>query len=90
MKNLDFFLKQLYLFTGKELPSRHGEYSSFFGVFLIFLGAFMGFLAFIRYKKVEKQIDEDAYQPSIVLDLLLIIALLAIAIFLIIYLIHSI
>ncbi|MCX8034443.1 MAG: hypothetical protein N3A00_03895 [Thermodesulfovibrio sp.] len=50
----------------------------------------MGFLAFIRYKKVEKQIDEDTYKPSIVLDLLLVIALIAIAVFLIVYIMHSI
>ncbi len=50
----------------------------------------MGFLAFIRYKKVEKQIDEDTYQPSIILDILLVISLLAIAVFLIIYMLHSI
>lgn len=48
----------------------------------------MGFLAFIRYKKVEKQIDSDTYKPSIILDLLLLIAILAIAVFLIIYILH--
>jgi len=47
-------------------------------------------LAFIRYKKVERQIDEDAYQPSRVLDLLLTMSLLAVAVFLTLYLVHSI
>lgn len=85
------FVRQISLFLGKEVPQpAHTGYSSFFGIFLIALGAMMGFLAFIRYKKVEKQIDEDTYKPSILLDLLLIIALLAIAVFLIIYLLHSI
>lgn len=50
----------------------------------------MGFLAFVRFKKVEKQIDEDTYEPSLILDLLLVIALIAIAIFLIVYILHSI
>ncbi|MFZ6007636.1 MAG: hypothetical protein ACOYU2_08275 [Nitrospirota bacterium] len=49
----------------------------------------MGVLAFIRYKKVEKQIDKDTYQPSLILDVLLTISVLAIGIFLVIYLIHS-
>lgn len=88
VEKFGLFLRQLY--PGKKIPSVHGDYSSFFGILLILLGALMGFLAFIRYKKVEKQIDEDAYRPSILLDLLLVIALLAIAIFLIIYLVHSI
>jgi putative membrane protein len=46
-------------------------------------------LAFIRYKEVEKQIDEDIYQPSLILDMLLTAAILAIGLFLVIYLIHS-
>lgn len=83
------FVKQIAYFLGKEavLPSR--GYSSIFGILLVALGAFMGFLAFIRYKKVERQIDEDTYQPSLILDILLAISILAIGIFLIIYLVHS-
>jgi uncharacterized membrane protein YidH (DUF202 family) len=53
------------------------------------LGALMGVLAFIRYKKVKKQIDEDIYQPSLILDILLTISVLAVGIFLVMYLIHS-
>jgi uncharacterized membrane protein YidH (DUF202 family) len=54
------------------------------------LGALMGLLAFVRYKKVERQINEDAYQPSILLDVLVAIGILAIGIFLVFYMIHSI
>jgi len=84
------FLKQVSYFLGKEtaVPSR--GYSSIFGIFLVALGALMGVLAFVRYKKIEKQIDKDTYQPSFILDLLLAMSVLAIGIFLVIYLIHSI
>jgi len=83
------FVKQLSYFLGKEItPPSHG-YSSIFGIFLVALGALMGALSFIRYKKVERQIDEDTYQPSVILDILLAISVLAIGIFLVIYLIHS-
>lgn len=64
-------------------------YSSVFGVILIGLGAFMGILAFIRYKKAERQVDENTYHPSLLLDILLTISISAIGIFLIIYLIYS-
>ncbi len=85
------FVRQLSIFLGRDMPQpTHTGYSSFFGAFLIALGAVMGFLAFIRYKKVEKQIDEDSYKPSMLLDILLVISLLVIAIFLIIYMLHSI
>ena len=70
------------------IPPSHG-YSSIVGIFLVGFGTLMGLLAFIRYKKVERQIDEDTYQPSSILDLLLLLAVLAVGIFLVIYLIHS-
>jgi putative membrane protein len=59
------------------------------GIFLVGLGTLMGLLAFVRYRKVEKQIDEDTYQPSSMLDLLLTLSVLAVGIFLVVYLIHS-
>ncbi|MCL5063316.1 MAG: DUF202 domain-containing protein [Nitrospirae bacterium] len=84
------FVRQISYFLGKEIPPPSHGYSSIFGIFLVGLGALMGVLSFIRYKKVEKQIDKDAYQPSLILDILLTISVLAIGIFLVIYLLHSI
>lgn len=90
VEKFGLFLKQVsyFLGTGAALPSK--GYSSVFGICLVALGTLMGVLAFIRYKKVEQQIDEDTYRPSLILDILLTLSLLAIGIFLIIYLIHSI
>jgi putative membrane protein len=75
----------------KSMPqvSQGIGYSTIFGVSLIGLGALMGVLAFIRYKKVEKQINDDTYKPSIILDVLLAMSIFAVGIFLIIYLFHS-
>ena len=84
------FVKQISFILGKEITPPPGGYSSIFGIFLVGLGALMGVLAFIRYKKIEKQIDEDTYQPSLILDILLTLSILAIGIFLVIYLVHSI
>ncbi|NEW84697.1 MAG: DUF202 domain-containing protein [Mariniphaga sp.] len=88
------FMKQMLYVLGKStigevLPPSHG-YSAILGIFLVGLGALMGLLAYIRYKKVEKQIDEDTWQPSSILDVLLILSVLAIGIFLVVYLIYSI
>ena len=83
------FIKQVSYFLGKEVAVPSRGYSSVFGIFLVALGALMGVLAFIRFKKVERQIDEDTYKPSFILDVLLAISILAIGIFLVIYLIHS-
>ena len=93
------FLKQLRYFLEKTGPAESSlpapapgyspGYSSLLGVLLVGLGAIMGVLAFIRYKKVEKQIDQDAYQPSIMLDILLAISILTIGVFLVFILLHS-
>ncbi len=71
------------------LPTARPGVSSFFGVGLVGLGAFMGLLAFIRFKKVERQIEEDTYRPSRILDVLLTLAILAIGLFLVVYLYHN-
>ncbi len=92
------FIRQVEGFLGRtgydNIPVRppqagHG-YSNIFGILLVGLGALMGVLAFIRYKKVERQIDDDTYAPSLLLDILLTISICAIGIFLTIYLAHSI
>ena len=96
VKQISYFLEKAGVpkgvspFGGTEtLPPARG-YSTVLGILLVGLGALMALLAFIRYKKVERQIDKDTYQPSLILDTLLAISVLVIGIFLIIYLIHSI
>ena len=88
------FIKQMSFILGKAnieiaSPASHG-YSAIVGIFLVGFGTLLGLLAFVRYKKVERQIEGDTYQSSSVLDILLTISVLAIGIFLVIYLIHSI
>lgn len=87
------FIKQMSLILGNAnienaLPPSRG-YSAIVGIFLVGLGTLMGLLAFVRYRKVERQIDDDTYQPSSILDLLLTLSVLAVGIFLVVYLIHS-
>jgi len=87
------FMKQMSIILGKStientMPPSHG-YSSIVGIFLVGLGTLMVLLSFVRYKKVERQIDEDTFKSSTILDILLTISVLAVGIFLVIYLIHS-
>jgi putative membrane protein len=66
------------------------QFSTILGIAMVAMGALMGVLAFARYKKVEREISADAYQPSLLLDTLITMGIIAIAIFFVIYLIHSI
>lgn len=93
VEKFGLFIKQMSFFLGQStpgntLPPSHG-YSEIVGIFLVGFGTLMGLLAYVRYKKVERQIDEDVYQSSSVLYLLLLLSVLAVGIFLVIYLIHS-
>lgn len=94
VEKFTLFLRQLsYLLaphsSGMHLPSP-STYSSVFGIFLVGLGALIGFLAFIKYKRVERQIKADKYQPSFLLEIMLTLSVIAVGVFLIIYLIHNI
>ena len=87
------FVKQMSFILGKSMlenaiPPSHG-YSAIVGIFLVGFGTLVCLLAYVRYKKVERQIDEDKYQTSSGLDLLLLLAVLTVGIFLVIYLIQS-
>jgi len=86
MKQMSFVLEKSTI--GEVLPPSHG-YSAILGIFLVGLGALMGLLAFIRYKKVEKLINEDTWQSSSTLDALLTISVVVVGIFLVVYLIYS-
>ena len=95
VEKFSLFIKQISYFLGKSglpvthvPPPLHG-YSSIFGIFLVGLGALMGVFSFIKYKNIEKQIDEDTYQPSSILDMLLTLTVLSVGIFLVVYLIRS-
>ena len=64
--------------------------STIFGMILVATGALIGVLAFVRYKKVEREIFEDTYRPWIMLDILVALLILVIGIFLTFYMLHSI
>ncbi len=89
VEKFSLFVKQMAYYVGKEASPPAPGYSSIIGILLVGLGMLMGVLAFIRYKKVERQIDEETYMPSPVLSVLLAISVIVIGMFLLLYLIHS-
>ena len=88
------FLEQIASFFGKsnlETTSSLGpEYSSFFGIFLVILGTLISVLAFFKFRKIGKQIEENTYHLTILLEIMLTLSVFLIGIFLAIYLIISI
>jgi uncharacterized membrane protein YidH (DUF202 family) len=89
VEKFSLFVKQMAYYVGKEASPPAPGYSSLIGILLVGLGMLMGVLAFVRYKKVESQIDADTYAPSPVLSVLLAISVIVVGMFLLFYLIHS-
>lgn len=91
------FIKQITYFLSKD-PLQHSihvastswqGYSAMLGIFLVSVGTLMCILSFIKYKNIERQIDEDNYRPSIILDALLTGIVIFVGFFIALYLIQS-
>jgi putative membrane protein len=89
VEKFSLFVKQMGYYLGKEAVPPQPGYSSLIGIVLVGLGVVMGVLAYVRYRTVERQIDEDTYMPSTILSVLLFLSVLAIGVFLVLYLVHS-
>ncbi len=87
------FMKRIaYLFGKPDIPKaipKSFGYSTVFGIGLVAMGALMGLLAFVHYKKTERQIEDDTYRPSVILDILVAMGMLVIGVFLVFYMLHS-
>ncbi len=87
------FMKQLTFFLGKTEVPLHLQtghsYSLIFGILLVGLGVLISVLAFVRYKRVQRQIEEDSFIPSSGLDLLVLLSVVGTGLFLIGFLIRS-
>lgn len=84
------FIKQISLLLGKNtnIPAPHG-YSSIIGILLVAAGAAILPVSFWRYKRTEKQLNNQTYYSSSRLLFLLITILIVISIFLILYLVEN-
>jgi putative membrane protein len=89
VEKFSLFVKQMAYYLGKETVPPQPGYSSLIGIVLVGLGVLMGVLAYFRFKTVERQIDDDTYRPSAILSVLLTLAMIAIGVFLLLYLVHS-
>ncbi|MGC8720758.1 MAG: YidH family protein [Thermodesulforhabdaceae bacterium] len=95
MERFSIFLTQFSCFLTRGemngVAPKHHSYtvSSVLGIVLIGFGALIGVLALIRYKKIEKQIDDDTYKPSFVMDALLALCILVVGLFFVMYFLHT-
>jgi uncharacterized membrane protein YidH (DUF202 family) len=84
IKQISFFLIQQH--APMLPPGVLQGYSSLLGIFLVALGTLICLLAFIKYKIVERQIEEQRYRPSWLLNVTVTLVVIFTGIFLIVYL----
>lgn len=83
------FVKQLTLLLGKQQIVQQKGYSAIIGIVLVALGSMTLVMAYLRYRKTGKQINEGIYQKSSLHILFLVGLIFLISVFLIAYLIES-
>ena len=93
IEKFSLFMKQMSFILGKSttesvVPVSHGN-SAIVGILLVAFGSLMSVLGFMKFKKTQKQIDQEKYQTSSLLDLILTALIFVVGIFLMVYLIKS-
>jgi uncharacterized membrane protein YidH (DUF202 family) len=95
IEKFGLFLRQMELIFGKgtiQSTMPQNGYSEIIGILLVGFGTLMSILAYINFKKAEKQIKQGSsiYLPSVTIYSLLTIVIIAVGAFLMIYLIQNI
>lgn len=92
VEKFSYFVQQVAIFLGKTeiKPSTALQsYSSLFGISLVALGALFCIFSFFKFKRTKRQIDQERYESSLLLDTLLMLFVFLIGVFLLVYLIKS-
>lgn len=83
------FVQQISLVMGgKALPAGKGH-SGTVGVIMVIFGAIIAFLSYLRYRNIEKQLNNSQYFPSPLLSVLVTVSIIIASILLVIYLLPS-
>ncbi len=83
------FIRQISIALGEKLPAPSKGYSAIIGVIMVALGAVMAALAYLRYRNIEKQLNNNVYLPSKWLSVLVMLSIVIGSILLILYLLPN-
>jgi putative membrane protein len=83
------FIRQLSVILDKQVVVPKQGYSAEIGVIMVVLGAIITLLAFIRYRNVEKHLNNNNYYQNQWLPLLVTLCIVVACILLVIYLLPN-
>ncbi|MEP7253201.1 MAG: DUF202 domain-containing protein [Ginsengibacter sp.] len=84
------FIKQISLVLGEKSVMQGKGHSAIIGVLMVAFGGIMSTLAYVRYRNIEKQLNNNAYFPSSTLSILVTLSIVIGSILLIFYLLPNI
>lgn len=84
------FVREISIALGEKTIVHDRGYSAIIGVVMVSLGAIMTTLAYLRYLNTEKQLNKNAYFPSVWLSALVTLCIITGCILLVFYLLPNI
>ena len=84
------FIRQISFVLGEKMTPQGQGHSAIIGVTMVALGAIMATLAYVRYRKIEKQLNNNTYFPSKWLSALVTLSIIIGAVLLVLYLLPNI
>jgi len=84
------FLRQISYVLGEKVAPQGKGYSAIIGVTMVAFGALMSAFAYIRYRKIEKQLNNNTYFPSKWLSALVTLSIIIGSVLLVLYLLPNI
>lgn len=90
LKQITFFIHPIHFKASSQSVFFSPRYSVSLGIILVLMGTLLCLFSFIKYKKIDKQIEDLSYRPTTFLDTILALTVFLIGIFLVIYLVSSI
>lgn len=83
------FIRQAALMTNGNVALVENRSSAVTGIVMVALGAIMATVAYIRYRSIERQLNENSFFPSKWLSVLVTLSLVIGSILLVIYLLPN-
>ncbi len=84
------FVRQISIVLEKKEVVQGKNYSAIIGIIMVSMGAIVTTLAYLRYRNIEKQLNNNAYFPSKLLSVIVTFSIVVGSILLVLYLLPGI
>jgi putative membrane protein len=83
------FIRQVALLSGQDVMVPQNRYSAMVGFVMVILGAITALLAYLRFRTIQRQLQQNEFFPSAWLTITVTAALVAGSVLLVLYLLPN-